>query len=141
MEVFSRLAVLSALSFYDCFSLLPWVISFALYFLNLHPNFSVPTKSEDFIYFCLQRFCVIPLYLLVLFYIFFLCFFNLHFFSLFDIHFLVFLSIVVILFWFASLCWVCTLSFHSCFSLLPLFYLVFPLTSFIFLYIRDLIEC
>ena len=126
--------------FYDCFSFLPWVISFALYFLNLPPNFSVHMKSEDFIYCCLQSFCVIPLYLLVLFYFFFLCFFNLHFFSLFDFHFLVFLSVVVILFWFVSLCWLFTFSFHSCFSLLPLFCLVFPLTSFIFLYIRDLIE-
>ena len=69
--------MLSTLSFYDCFSLLPWVISFALYFLNLPQNFNVHMKSEDFIYCCLQEFCVIPSYLLVLFYFFFLCFFNL----------------------------------------------------------------
>jgi len=67
----SRVAVLSTLSFYSCFSLLPWVISFALYFLNHTPNFRVHMKSEDFIYCCLQEFCVIPWYLLVLFYFFF----------------------------------------------------------------------
>jgi len=48
-------------------------------------------------------------------------------FSLFDIHFLVFLSVVVILSWFASLRWLFALSFHSCFSLLPLFCLLISL--------------
>jgi len=132
--------VLSTLSFYDCFSLLPWVISFALYFLHLPPNFSVHMKSEDFIDSCLQEFCVVPSYLLLLFYCFsFVSLMSVGF-SLFDIHFLVFLSVVLILSWFASLCWLFTLSFHSCFSLLPLFCLVFPLTSFILLSIEILLK-
>jgi len=121
--------VLSTLSFYGCFSLLPGVISFALDFLNLPPNFSVQMKSEDYIYCCLQEFCVIPSYLPVLFYFFFFVSSISVGFSRFDIHFLVFLSVAVILSWFASLSWLFTLSFHSCFSLLPLFCLVFPLTS------------
>jgi len=115
-------------------------MSFALYLLHLPPNFSVHMKSEDVIYCCLQEFCVIPSYLLVLFNFFsFLSSISVGF-SLFDIHFLVFLSIVVILSWFASLCWLFTLSFHSCFSLLPLFCLVFPLTSFILLSIEILLK-
>jgi len=129
----SRVAVLSTLSFYVCFSLLPWVISFALYFLHLPPNFSVHMKPEDFIYCCLQEFCVIPSYLPVLFYFFSSVSLISVGLSCFDIHFLVFLSVVVILSWFASLCWLFTLSLYSCCSLLPLFCLVFPLTSFILL--------
>ena len=132
------MALLSTLSFSGCCSLLPWVISFALDFLNLPPNFSIHMKSEDLIYCCLQEFCVIPSYLPVLFYIFsFVSLISVSF-SLFDTYFLVFLSDVVILSWFASLCWLFTLSFHSRFSLLPLFCLVFPLTAFILLPIEIL---
>ena len=127
------MALLSTLSFSGCCGLLPWVISFALDFLNLPPNFSVHMQFESFIYCYLQEFCVIPSYLLVLFYFFFFGSLISVGFSHFGIHFLVFLSVVVILSWFASLCWLFTLSFHSRFSLLPLFCLVFPLISFILL--------
>jgi len=144
----SRVALLSPLSFHSGFSLLPWVISFALYFLHLPPYFKVHMKSKvcnslssrvlchslgsSYYRFSFDISLLVYCLCIFLFYFLFFSWISVSF-SCFDIHFLVFLSVLVILSQFASISWLFTLSFHSCFSLPPLFCLVFPLTSFILL--------